>query len=62
MTVKELIDELKHYPKDMAVVLRGSNSMYVDAINSSEIDEVRAFYGNDYDAVVIYADRQIGAI
>lgn len=62
MTVRELIDELENYDEDMEVVFRGSNTMYVDSIITTGTAEVRAFYGDNWEAVVLYADQQVGAI
>lgn len=62
MTVRDLIDELENYDEDLEVVFRGSNTMYVDSIETTDINEVRAFYGNDWKAVVLYADQQVGAV
>ena len=62
MTVRDLIDELENYDEDMEVVFRGSNTMYVDSIGTTGTNEVRAFYGDDWEAVVLYADQQVGAV
>lgn len=62
MTVRALIDKLENYDEDMEVVLRGSHTMYVDSIGAIGTNEVRAFYGNDWEAVVLYSDQQVGAV
>lgn len=59
MTVGELIDELKCYDPDKEVVIKPSNSMYVDTIGSVDTGELRAFWGNDggsIDAVLDMAE------
>lgn len=62
MTVGQLINELENYDEDMEVVFKGSNSIYVDSVRTTGTDEVRAFFGDDWEAVVLYADQQVGAI
>lgn len=62
MTVRDLINELENYDKDLEVVFKGSNTMYVDSIRTIGTNEVHAFYGNDWEAVVLYADQQVGAV
>lgn len=62
MTVADLISELECYDEDMEVIIKGSNSMYVDSIRTTMESEVRAFYGDDWSAVVICGDEQVGAV
>ena len=62
MTVGELIEELERYNSNNKVLIKPCNSMYVEHIDCACLDEVRAFYGNDYNAVVIYAESQAGAV
>ena len=62
MTVRNLIDKLENYDEDMEVVFRGSNTIYVDSIETTGTNKVRAFYGDDWEAVVLYADQQVGAV
>ncbi len=62
MTVRELIGELECFSGDDQVVFKASNSMYVDSVDLVDMDTVRAFYGDDYDAVVVYASEQVGAV
>jgi hypothetical protein len=62
MTVKDLIDVLEELDEDMEVVFQGANSGgYVDGFSSEyEEKELRSFYGNDRDVVVLYASSQLG--
>lgn len=62
MTVRELIEELECFDEDMEVVMRPSNSMYVDGINGAITKELRAFYGEDRDVLVLTSDGQEGAV
>ena len=62
MTVRDLIDELENYDEDLEVVFNGNNTIYVDSIGTTGTSEVRAFYGKDWEAVVLYADQQVGAV
>ena len=62
MKVKELIRELENYDDDTEVVIKVSNSMYVDSIEEINEDEVRAFYGDDYFSIVLYGGQQVGAV
>lgn len=62
MTVRELIDELEYYDDDMEVVMRPSNSIYVDGISIVDTKELRSFYGDDRDVLALMSDGQIGAI
>ena len=60
MTVKELKNTLEYYDEDMEVLINGDNSGgYVDSINDTDIEDIRAFYGNDFQAVVLNG-RQVG--
>lgn len=61
MTVGELISELEFFDEDMEVVIKGSNSMYVDEVGSTTEMEVQAFMGDDCSAVVICGSQQVGA-
>ena len=62
MTVRDLIDELECFGDDMEVVIQPSNSMYVDGINGANIKELRSFYGEDRNVLVICSSGQIGAV
>lgn len=62
MIVRELINELECYDDDLEVVMKPSNSMYVDGISGTETYELRAFYGEDRDVLVITSDGQEGAV
>lgn len=62
MTVRELINELEYYDDDMEVVMKPSNSMYVDGIVETETNELRSFYGDDREVVVLTSDGQEGAV
>lgn len=62
MTVRELIEELECFDDDMEVVMKPSNSMYVDRINGTATKELRAFYGENRDVLVITSDGQQGAV
>ena len=61
MTVRDLIDELECYDEDAKVVLKPSNSTYVDSIGGTNEGEIRSFWGNDFNAVVIYGNEQCGS-
>lgn len=62
MTVRDLIDELENYDEDMEVVFRGSNAMYVETIGTTGTNEIKAFYGKNWEAVVLYGNQQVGAV
>ena len=62
MTVRELIEELECFDEDMEVVMQTSNSMYVDGINGASTEELRAFYGDDREVLVITSSGQEGAV
>ena len=61
MRVKDLINELKGYDEDMDVVIKPSNSTYVDDIYSTDEDRIRSFHGDDFNAIIIYGSDQCGA-
>ena len=65
MTVRELIDELENFDEDMEVrigMIQNYGSNF--AMNISEVDEykVKAWYGEDFNAVVITEGSQIGIV
>lgn len=62
MTVADLISELNCYDGDAEVLIKMSNSMYAESIGATREKEVRAFWGDDWSAVVICGDEQVGAV
>lgn len=62
MTVRELIEKLECYNDDMEVVMRPINSIYVDGINEAITMELRAFWGNNREVLVLTSDGQEGAV
>ena len=63
MTIGELKGILEYYDEDMEVVFHGGNSGgYVDEIrDSTATKNVRAFWGNNFRAVVLYGE-QVGMV
>lgn len=62
MTVRELIDELECFDEDIEVVMQPNNSMYVDGIKGVSTEELRAFYGDNREVLVITSNGQEGAV
>ena len=62
MTVRELIEELKNFDNNMEVVIKPINSMYVDGINRATTKELKAFYGNNREVLVLVSSGQEGAV
>lgn len=62
MTVRELIDELEYFDDDMEVAMKPSNSMYVEGVSGAKTKELRAFYGDNRNVLVITSDGQEGAV
>ena len=62
MTVEELIEELKCFNADMEVVMKPSNSIYVDGIRGAKAKELISFYGADRNVLVLTSDGQIGSV
>lgn len=62
MTVAELKELLEGFDDDMEVVMKPSNSMYVDWISGAREKELSSFYGNDRIVLVITSDGQAGAV
>lgn len=62
MTVADLISELEYYDKDAEVLIKVSNSMYAESIGVTTEKKIRAFWGDDWSAVVICGDEQVGAV
>lgn len=63
MTVRELIAELEGYDDNKEVLMCPSFSDYVESIGEvNGLREVRAFYGNNFDAIVLGGNGQAGMI
>lgn len=62
MTVKELIELLEEYDGNMEVVMKPSNSIYVDGVADVKVDTLRAFFGEDRNVLVITSTGQEGAV
>ena len=62
MTVSELKDLLSEFNEEMEVVMKGSNTRYVDSISDAGTKELRAYWGDDRNVVVLIAEEQIGAV
>ena len=62
MTAEELIRELECVDPESEVLIKPCNSIYVDCIDNVYEENVRAFFGEDYKAVIIYAESQVGAV
>ena len=62
MTVKELRNQLANFDDDMKVVCKNENGGgYVDCVSDLCTKEVRTFYGDDYNAVVLVGG-QVGMV
>ena len=62
MTVGELKDLLSEFDEEMEIVMKGSNTRYVDSISDTRTKELRAYWGDDRNVVVLIAEEQIGAV
>ena len=66
MTVRDLIDILETYDDDMEVIIGMRQTYGTDFAMDVEYDieerKIRAFYGNDYKAVVITEGSQCGTV
>lgn len=63
MTVRELIEELEGYDDNKEVLMCPSFSDYVESIGEvNGLREIRAFYGSDFDAVILGSNGQVGMI
>ena len=62
MTVKDLICELENFDEDMEVLIQSSNNRYADSIFGAAEKELRSFYGNDREVLVIVSSGQAGAV
>ena len=66
MTVRDLIEELEQFDEDMEVRIGmiqnyGSN-FAMNIIDNIAEHKIRAFYGDDFKAVVITEGNQIGTV
>lgn len=65
MKVRELINELENFDDDMEVRIGMQQNYGTDfAMSIIDVEEytINAFYGEDYEAVVITEGRQCGAV
>ena len=66
MKVRDLIEELQNFDGDMEVIIGMRQTYGTDFAMEVEYDieerKIRAFYGNDYKAVVITEGSQCGAV
>ena len=62
MTVGELRELLEDYDDEMEVVMKPSNSMYVDGFSGAREKELRSFYGEDRMVLVLTSSGQEGAV
>lgn len=67
MTVRDLMDILENFDEDMEIRIGMRQAYGTDfamTIDKYDIEErkIRAFYGNDYKAVVITEESQCGAV
>lgn len=62
MTVKELKELLGSFDDNMEVVMKPSNSMYVDAIRGAREKEMIAMFGKDREVLVLLSGGQEGAV
>ena len=66
MTVRDLIDELKNFDKDMKVIIGMRQKYGSDFAMDVEFDieehNINAFFGKNYKAVVITEGSQCGTV
>lgn len=62
MTVRELIEILNEYNDNAKVVLKPSNSEYVENIGDIGRKEISSLHGKDFNALVINGDGGCGSI
>ena len=62
MTVGELRELLEEFDEDMEVVMKPSNSIYVDGILGVKTKELRPYWGNDREVLVITSSGQEGVV
>lgn len=62
MLVRELKNILEDFNDEDVVVFKPENSMYVERLEDYPTKEtISAFFGKDYEAVVIYSGGQCGS-
>ena len=62
MTVGELKEILQTYDDNETVFIKPSNSSYVEKTKSIYKKDVRAFWGKDFNALIIQGDAQFGQV
>jgi hypothetical protein len=62
MTVGELKELLEDFNDDMEILMKPSNSIYADGISGITEKELRAYYGEDRDVLVLTSSGQEGAV
>ena len=64
MTIRELKEILASFDDNAIVVIKPSNTRYVESVNEYGIKtrDITAFYGDDFNAVVISTGEQLGSI
>ena len=63
MTVGELKDLLYDFDESAEVVFQPTNSSYAEDFSDIvDVAEVRSFYGNDFEAVVLVSGGQVGGV
>jgi hypothetical protein len=62
MTVGELKDLLSKYDEEMEIVMKDKNTVYFDSIFDTRTKELRTYYGDNRNVVVLIAGGHIGAV
>lgn len=62
MTVRDLINELEYYDDNIEIVMQTSNNLYADGIGGVETNELKSFYGDDREVLVLMSDGQKGMV
>lgn len=62
MTIKELKDILYDYDDNDNVLIKPANSSYVEAIAGASGMNVNPFWSDDFNAVVLLSDGQVGSV
>lgn len=66
MTVRDLINALEQFDEDMEVCIgmiqKYGSDFAMDIVDSVEEHTIRAYYGDDYKAVVLTEGDQIGTV
>lgn len=62
MTVGELKELLENFNDDMEILMKPSISIYADGIYGITEKELRAYYGEDRDVLVLTSSGQEGAV